>query len=96
MPAYVIYNQLEVTDPDGWAEYRSKVREELAEFGARVIASVPEPKILEGDWTGIHNVIIEFPDRETVDRWYGSDNYKPMLDLRLGAARGNLVVLDGI
>lgn len=95
MPAYVIYNQLEVTDQNGWEEYRSHVREGLAEFGARVIASVAEPQILEGAWTGSHNVIIEFPDLETIDRWYNSDAYRPQRDLRLASARGNLVVLDG-
>jgi uncharacterized protein (DUF1330 family) len=96
MPAYVIYNQTEMIDPDAWAEYGANVREGLAKFGARVIASVPDPTILEGEWSGIHNVIIEFPDRETIDRWYISDEYKPQLALRLKAARGNLIVLDGV
>ncbi len=41
-------------------------------------------------------MIIEFPDMETIERWYKSDEYKPQLELRLGAARGNLVVLDGV
>ena len=96
MAAYVIYNQTEMKDPDAWAEYRAHIREGLAEFGARVIASVPDPTILEGEWHGIHNVIIEFPDRETIDRWYNSDAYKPQLALRLKAARGNLIALDGV
>ena len=96
MTAYVIYHQTEILDPEAWAEYRSHIREGLARFGARVIASVPDPTILEGEWGGIHNVLIEFPDRETVDRWYASDDYKPQLALRLKAARGNLIVLDGV
>ena len=96
MAAYVIYNQLEVTDPDAYEEYRSKIRVLLADFGARVIAVEPEPKVLEGEWTGVRNVIIEFPDMDAVERWHNSDEYKPLLEIRLGATRGNLVALNGV
>ena len=95
MAAYVIYNQLEVTDPDAYEEYRSKIRALLADFGARVIAADPNPKILEGEWAGVGNVIIEFPDMDAVERWHKSDEYKPLLELRLGIARGNLVAFNG-
>ena len=96
MAVYAIYNQLEVTDPDAWGEYRSKIRANLASVGARVIASDPEGKVLEGEWTGVHNVIIEFPDMDTVELWHKSDEYKPLLELRSGATRGNFVVLKGV
>ncbi len=96
MAAYVIYNQLEVTDPNAWEEYRSKIRALLADFDARVIAADPEPKVLEGEWTGTRNVIIEFPDMDTVERWHNSDEYKPLLDMRLGAARGNVIGVNGV
>ncbi len=96
MAAYVIYNQLEVTDPNAWEEYRSKIRALLADFDARVIAADPEPKVLEGEWTGTRNVIIEFPDMVTVERWHDSDEYKPLLDMRLGAARGNVIGVNGV
>ncbi len=96
MAAYALYNQLEVTDSNAWQEYRSKIRGLLAGFGARVIAADPDPKVLEGEWTGTRNVIIEFPDMEAVERWHTSDEYKPLLDMRLGAARGNVIAVNGV
>ncbi len=96
MAAYVIYNQLEVTDAEAWEEYRSNIRGLLAEFGARVIAADSEPKVLEGEWPCTRNVIIEFPDMETVERWHASDEYKPLLDLRLGAASGMAIAVNGV
>lgn len=96
MSAYVIYHQLEVTDSDAWEEYRSKVRELLAGFDGRVIAAEPNPKVLEGEWTGTRNVLIEFPDMEAVERWHSSDEYKPLLDLRQGAARGTVIAVNGV
>jgi uncharacterized protein (DUF1330 family) len=96
MAAYVIFNLTEITDPDRWDAYRSGVGAAMAKFGARVISADPEFKVLEGDWPGIQNVIIEFDDMAAVERWYASDDYKPMLEMRLGSARGNLIAVHGV
>ncbi len=96
MAAYVIYNRLEDTDPDAIEEYRSKVRAVMAEFGGRIIALSAEPTVFEGEWSGTVSVIIEFPDMDAVERWYNSDEYRPLREMRLGASRGNLVALNGV
>ena len=96
MAAYLIYNQLEITDQDLWAEYRSKAGPGLAEYGARLLAFEPETKVLEGEWAGVHNMIFEFPDMDALERWYNSDDYKPLLEMRLGAARGNAIAVNGV
>lgn len=96
MAAYAILNLLEVTDRNGWEEYRSGIQAVLDEFGARVIAADPKFKVLEGEWSGISNVIIEFPDLDSANRLYNSEEYKPLLEKRLGATRGNLIVMDGV
>ncbi len=95
MAAYVIYNQLEVTDQVAFDEYRSKVRSVLADFGAQVLAADSEPKVLEGEWTGTRYVVIEFPDMDAIERWHDSDEYKPLLEMRLGATRGNIIAVNG-
>ena len=49
------------------------------------------------EWRGIRNGIIEFPDMDAVERFYNSDDYKPLLDTRLGATRGgNVIAMNGI
>ena len=96
MAAYVIFNLLEITDPDQWNAYRENVGAAMANHGARVISSDPEFKVLEGEWNGIQNVIIQFDDMAAVERWYASDDYKPMLEMRLGSARGNLIAVNGL
>ena len=68
----------------------------MAEYGARLLAFDPETKVLEGEWAGVHNVIIEFPDMDALELWYNSDDYKPLLEMRLGAARGNAIAVNGV
>ncbi len=96
MAADVIYNLLEVTDQDAIDEYRSKVGAVMADFGGRVVARDTEPRVLEGEWSGVRQLIIEFPDMDAVERWHKSDDYKPLLEMRLGATRGNLVAVNGV
>jgi len=96
MAAYVIYHQREVTDPEGWEAYRANIRGLLADFGGRVIAAEPAPRVLEGEWTGTRNVLIEFPDMGAVERWHASDAYKPLLELRQKAASGSVIALNGV
>mgnify|MGYP001164096511 CR=1 FL=1 len=96
MAAYFIYTQLEVTDSEALAEYRSKVRATVANHGGRNIVVDPNFEVKEGDWDGINTVVIEFPDMETLKTWYNSDEYKPLLEMRLRASRGNAIFADGI
>ena len=96
MAAYIIYNQLDVTDAEAWAEYGSKIKAQMADFGGRILAAEANAKVLEGEWDGVRNVIAEFPNMEMLERWYSSDEYKPLLKMRLGATRGNLIVVNGV
>ena len=96
MVAYVIYNQLEVTDQEALDEYRATVRPVMDKYGARVLAVGTDAKVFEGEWSGVRTIIIEFPDMESIERWHTSDDYKPLLEMRLGATRGNLIAVTGV
>ena len=41
-------------------------------------------------------MVIEFPDMDALERWYNSDDYKPLLEIRLRAARGNAIAVNGV
>ena len=96
MAAYIIYDQLEVTDEDAWTEYSSTIRAEMADFGGRILAADAEAKVLEGTWGGVRVVVAEFPDMEALERYYRSDDYRGLVETRLEATRGNLVAVNGI
>ena len=96
MASYVIYNQLEVTDQEALDEYRATVRPVMDKYGARVLALGTDAQVLEGEWSGVRTMIIEFPDMDAIERWHKSDDYKPLLDMRLGATRGNLIAVNGV
>ncbi len=96
MVAYVIYNQLEVTDQESIDEYRATVRPIMDKYGAKVLAVGSDAKVFEGEWSGLRTMVIEFPDLNAVERWHTSDDYRPFLEKRLGATKGNLIAVSGV
>ena len=95
MAAYVVVD-IEVTDAVAFEEYRKAVPATIAKYGGRYIVRGGKSETLEGGWDPQRLVILEFPNVEAVKRWYGSEEYRPLLALRLKASKGSLVVVEGV
>ena len=95
MPAYVLA-QLDVHDPEGFQRYREKVPATIDQYGGRYIVRGGEITPLEGALSAPRLVIIEFADRDAAKTWYFSPEYQDILPLRLNAAKGTAVIVDGI
>src|SRR5262245_51988282 len=75
MPAYVIA-EVDIHDPDQYADYTAAVPDTLAASGGRFVARGGELAVLEGEWTPPRLVILEFEDLEAAKRWYESPAYQ--------------------
>jgi uncharacterized protein (DUF1330 family) len=87
--------QLNVHDPDRYARYLEGTAEQLEMHGGRLLAVDLDPAVLEGEWPYGRTVIIEFPSRDHLDAWYGSEGYRRIAEHRHAAATGNVVALEG-
>ena len=98
MPAFAMFDQLKVHDPEAFKEYGSKVGETVRQFGGRYVVTGGEWETIEGDWSPTFPVMIEFPDLAAARAWYHSDEYRPLRDLRTrsGIANGVLMETPGI
>lgn len=95
MPAYVIAN-VEVTDPEGYADYRPLAHSSIEAHGGRYLARGGEVEVKEGGGTWRRVVIVEFPTLERARRWYASPEYRDALALRQRTARTDLLFVDGL
>ena len=91
---YVLLD-IKVTDPDAFQKYAWEVRPLLESYGARYLIRAGEMEVIEGEWDHGLPVLLEFPDRETVDAFYRSEEYAPLLKLRLDSTEGTLSVIQG-
>lgn len=94
MPAYLI-NDMEVTDPVAFADYAELSPPTVALYGGRFLARGGAISLLEGDRAPKRLVVIEFPSVERARAWLDSPEYAPARRLRQGAARSNIVVVEG-
>ncbi len=95
MAAYVIVD-LEVKDPSAYESYRREVPATIAKYGGRFLVRGGEVQVLEGDWAPKRVVLLEFPSMEALQRWYRSEDYKPLIAQRQRAAAGDLIAVQGV
>jgi uncharacterized protein (DUF1330 family) len=83
--AYVV-GHLTVKNAEKWAEYRSRVLATLEPCGAELVFRGKKVAVLAGEHSHSDIVVIRFPDKEAVDKWYSSAAYQSLIPIREQAA----------
>jgi uncharacterized protein (DUF1330 family) len=94
MAAYVIV-QAEITDWERFKEYLKESPGVIAKHGGKYIVRGGEQVVLEDGGETKRIVIIEFASLQKAQEWYRSEDYQRVKALRLGAATGSLIAIEG-
>jgi uncharacterized protein (DUF1330 family) len=82
MPAYLIAEHI-ITNQPKFDEYRTKAAPMMAKHGGRYLTKGGSHILPEGGhWKPERVVIIEFPDMSSLNAWYTSPEYQPLIALR--------------
>lgn len=95
MAAYMIA-RVKVIDPTRYQKYVESTPPTIARFGGRFIARAGQTVTFEGPEETRRVVILEFPSMEQAKAWYASDDYQTVRELRIGAAEGDLLAVNGV
>ena len=95
MAAYVIA-QIKINDLETFTKYQAGVPATIEKYGGRYLVRGGEITPKEGGWTPERMVVVEFPDMDTIHRWYDSEEYQAILGFRTGASDGQLLFVDGV
>ena len=99
MTAYLFVEHT-ITDPGKFEEYRVKVGPIIAKHGGRYLTKGGSHKLLETDRRPPDRVaLIEFPDMGSLNAWYTSREYQPLIALRHSAvdmAKETLFTVEGV
>ena len=95
MPAYVI-NDMEVTDPVTFEQYRQLSPATVAKYGGRFLVRGGTVEPQEGDWAPKRLVVLEFPSIELARAWIDSPEYAPARRLRQISAVSRLLIVEGL
>lgn len=95
MSAYVLFQNLEVRDPETFATYRERVGETVARHGGRYVVLGGSVTPLEGNWSLSSPVMIEFPSEDAARRWYTSAEYAPLKAMRIASLDAVGILIGG-
>ncbi|MGQ0663861.1 MAG: DUF1330 domain-containing protein [Pseudomonadota bacterium] len=95
MAAYVVV-EVEVTDAAKYEAYKPLAQAAVAKYGGRYLARGGTTAVLEGDWKPARLVIFEFPSLDQARNFYTSVEYTAARRARAGAARMDIVAIEGV
>ena len=95
MPAYFLVDTREIKDAAKLEKYRARVSPVVEKFGGRYLAIGGPFEVVEGSWRPVYPVLIEFPSMEQARRWYDSEDYRELKQLRLAATVSSGVFIAG-
>ncbi|MBA3903872.1 MAG: DUF1330 domain-containing protein [Rhodocyclaceae bacterium] len=95
MKAYLIA-QADVSNPEQYEGYKKLAGEAVAKYGGRYIVRGGATHLLEGNWNPPRLVVLEFDTLEQAKRFYDSPEYRAARKQRQGAARMNMLVVEGM
>ena len=94
MAVYMIFNE-QVTDQGQFEKYRQQAGPLIARYGGRFLVRGGAVTSLEGN-PGLHRVVvIEFDDMAAARRFYDSEEYRPLIQLRQSASTGYAAIVEG-
>ncbi|HWE72400.1 MAG TPA: DUF1330 domain-containing protein [Stellaceae bacterium] len=103
MPAYLIVHRRKITDPESLKRY-DHVEESIGKFGGKVLIRSDEFLVLEGRWHSGSSTndgrperitVIEFPDMAQLRRWYDSQDYAALKEIRKENSASDIVAVEG-
>ncbi len=94
MSAYIIVD-LEITDPEKFQKYRELVSPLVQVYGGKYVVRGGKSEVLEGDWKPNRLVVLEFDSEAEAKKFWNSDDYKPVKQLRHESANSSIVMVEG-
>ena len=79
-----------------FAQYSSRVPGVIEQYGGRFLVRGGATEAVEGSWTPARLVVVEFPSMEQLKRFYHSDEYAPLIELRNQSARTDMTFAESI
>ena len=95
MSGYVIVG-LDVTDPEGFAEYAKPVPPIIEAYGGKYLVRGGDHETTEGDWNPKRVVILEFESVERAKEMFASEEYAPVGEIRHRTAKSSVVIVEGV
>ena len=95
MSAYFVAN-VKITNAEEYQRYAAQTPAVIAEYGGRFLVRGGSVQFGEGAWGADRWIILEFPTMDALQRWYDSEDYQRIIDIRKRSTQTNAVAVAGV
>lgn len=95
MAAYVIV-EIDVTDAEGYEEYKAPAAATVLASGGRYLVRGGKTEVLEGDWQPKRIVVLQFDSVEQAKAWYNSKEYDTLKGIRQRTTNSRMILVEGV
>lgn len=95
MSAYFLVDIREIKDAATMDEYRSRVASTVEKFGGRYLVHGGPFEVVEGTYQPVRLAMLEFPSMNQARRWYDSQEYGELKQMRLVSTVSNGFFMTG-
>jgi uncharacterized protein (DUF1330 family) len=96
MPSAYIIANVQVTNPEQYAEYRRWSSAAFEAHQVEVLVRGGAHEVIEGDWTPDRLVVLKFPSTQAAKQFYDSPEYGKARAARVNAAVMRMVLVEGV
>jgi uncharacterized protein (DUF1330 family) len=87
--------QIAWNSPEARQAYITGLSGMVEKHGGRFIVTSSESRVVEGKWLPGRLVVVEFPTMQALREWYDSDEYRPLLEMRLKGSQSEAIMVEG-
>ena len=91
----IVVAQATIKDREKIDAYLGLAGPTIGASGGKILAFDENPDVIEGTMNDKRTVILEFESKDAFNAWYNSADYQKALPLRLEAAPGSLILVQG-
>ena len=88
--------KINIFDRETYAKYEQGFMPIFEKYEGRMLSVDENPTVLEGSWPSTRTVISQFKDREAAMAWYNSDEYQELMQNRLKASEGDIIITQDL
>ena len=94
---YYLLVDVDIHNIDEYKKYLDKVKPMVEKFGGQYLIKGGVIDAKETDlWKPKRIVLVKFPNKTSALKWYNSEEYRPLKNLRLNNATSNILFIEGV
>mgnify|MGYP001431702999 FL=1 len=94
---YFMLVDVDIHNIEEYKKYLEKVKPMVEKFGGKYLIKGGKIDAKETDlWKPKRIVLVKFPNKSSALKWYNSEEYRALKNLRLNNASSNILFIEGV